>query len=201
MVPPATLMQQRTQRPVQFEITEQTRQSVAVWISARGLKPADYLFPSRLHASPYLSTRRYAHGRRARNGGVNRSLIRSRPVRGRVSANSSRSTCLPKSSTIPGGRQLAAVIDALQITTFDGSELLVLIWALTRKSLDGRGASEGTTKKVEIEQLNDGSFLLMRYESVEASFSSSDHWYISLEEAYDECERVYGVGHDDWLQR
>src|SRR6478609_6901476 len=56
----ATLMQQKTQRPVQFEITEQTRHSVAAWISARGLKPADYLFPSRLHASPHLSTRQYA---------------------------------------------------------------------------------------------------------------------------------------------
>jgi hypothetical protein len=52
-------MQQKTQRPVQFEITEQTRQSVAAWISARGLKPADYLFPSRLHASAHVSTRQY----------------------------------------------------------------------------------------------------------------------------------------------
>ncbi|CAB3739604.1 Tyrosine recombinase XerC [Paraburkholderia graminis C4D1M] len=50
-------MQQKTQRPVQFEITEQTRQSVAAWISARGLRPADYLFPSRLHASAKVSTR------------------------------------------------------------------------------------------------------------------------------------------------
>jgi integrase len=52
----ATFMQQKTQRPIQFEITEQTRQSVAAWISIRGLKPADYLFPSRLHASAHVST-------------------------------------------------------------------------------------------------------------------------------------------------
>ena len=57
----ATFMQQKTQRPVQFEITEQTRQSVAAWISARDWKPADYLFPSRLRASPHVSTRQYAH--------------------------------------------------------------------------------------------------------------------------------------------
>jgi integrase len=50
----------KTQRPVQFEITEQTRQSVAAWISVRELKPADYLFPSRLHASAHVSTRQYA---------------------------------------------------------------------------------------------------------------------------------------------
>jgi integrase len=56
----ATCMQQKTQRPVQFEVTEQTRQSVAAWIKARELKPADYLFPTRLHASPHLSTRQYA---------------------------------------------------------------------------------------------------------------------------------------------
>ncbi|EEF27908.1 conserved hypothetical protein [Ricinus communis] len=28
--------------------------------TARGLKPTDYLFPSRLHASPHMSTRQYA---------------------------------------------------------------------------------------------------------------------------------------------
>ena len=56
----ATVMQQKTQRPVQFEITEQTRQSVQCWIHARALKLGDYLFPSRLHASPHLSTRQYA---------------------------------------------------------------------------------------------------------------------------------------------
>ncbi|CAN0619597.1 Integrase [Burkholderia multivorans] len=56
----ATVMQQKTQRPVQFEITEQTRQSLDAWIEARRLKSADYLFPSWLHASPHLSTRQYA---------------------------------------------------------------------------------------------------------------------------------------------
>lgn len=56
----ATVMQQKTQRPVQFEIMEQTRQSLEAWITVRGLKPVDYLFPSRQHASPHLSTRQYA---------------------------------------------------------------------------------------------------------------------------------------------
>ena len=53
-------MQQKTQRPVQFEITEQTREGLEAWIDVRGLKAADFLFPSRLHASPHLSTRQYA---------------------------------------------------------------------------------------------------------------------------------------------
>jgi integrase len=56
----ATIMQQKTQRPVQFEITEQTRESVAAWIRREGLRATDFLFPSRIHDSPHLSTRQYA---------------------------------------------------------------------------------------------------------------------------------------------
>jgi integrase len=56
----AIVMQQKTQRPVQFEITEQTRESLLAWIRAAGLRPDDYLFPSRIHGSPHLSTRQYA---------------------------------------------------------------------------------------------------------------------------------------------
>ncbi|RQH02094.1 tyrosine-type recombinase/integrase [Paraburkholderia dinghuensis] len=56
----ATVMQQKTQRPVQFEITEQTRDSVAAWIRHAGLNATDFLFPSRIHDSPHLSTRQYA---------------------------------------------------------------------------------------------------------------------------------------------
>jgi integrase len=56
----ATVMQQKTQRPVQFEITEQTRDAVAKWIDHTRLKPEDFLFPSRLRESPHLSTRQNA---------------------------------------------------------------------------------------------------------------------------------------------
>ena len=56
----AIVMQQKTQRPVQFEITEQTRESLGAWIRRAGLKADDYLFPSRLRASPHVSTRQYA---------------------------------------------------------------------------------------------------------------------------------------------
>jgi integrase len=54
------VMQQKTRRPVQFEITEQTRDTLAAWIRGRALKQEDYLFPSRLRASPHLSARQYA---------------------------------------------------------------------------------------------------------------------------------------------
>jgi integrase len=60
VAPRAIVMQQKTQRPVQFEITEQTRDSVENWIRIAGLSPSDFLFPGRIHASPHLSTRQYA---------------------------------------------------------------------------------------------------------------------------------------------
>ncbi len=56
----AIIMQQKTQRPVQFEITDQTREAVSGWIQHAHLKPEYFLFPSRVHASPHLSRRQYA---------------------------------------------------------------------------------------------------------------------------------------------
>jgi integrase len=51
------VMQKKTQRLVQFEITEQTRDAVAAWIATAHLTPEQYLFPGRVSASPHLSTR------------------------------------------------------------------------------------------------------------------------------------------------
>ena len=56
----AMVIQRKTQRPVQFELTEPTRKAVAAWLEASKLQSHDYLFPSRLHSSPHLSTRQYA---------------------------------------------------------------------------------------------------------------------------------------------
>src|SRR5712691_1041726 len=42
----AIVMQQKTQRPVQFEITEQTRDAVFAWIRRAALRSEDFLFPS-----------------------------------------------------------------------------------------------------------------------------------------------------------
>ncbi len=56
----AIVMQQKTRRPVQFEITEQTRHSITTWIDHRKLEPKQFLFPSRVIGSPHLSTRQYA---------------------------------------------------------------------------------------------------------------------------------------------
>ena len=56
----AIVVQHKTQRPVQFEITPAARDAVQAWIKVAGLTPEDYLFPSRLHDSPHLGMRQYA---------------------------------------------------------------------------------------------------------------------------------------------
>jgi len=56
----AIVMQRKTRRPVQFEITEQSRDAVAAWIAAARLQPDQFLFPSRVPESPHLSTRQYS---------------------------------------------------------------------------------------------------------------------------------------------
>ena len=58
--PRAMVMQQKTGRPVQFEITQPTREAVGEWIKEAVLNSDDYLFPSRIHESPHLGTRQYA---------------------------------------------------------------------------------------------------------------------------------------------
>ncbi|UYG09318.1 tyrosine-type recombinase/integrase [Halomonas sp. M4R1S46] len=56
----AIIMQRKTHRPVQFEITEQTRDALDTWIRRAQLRNEDYLFPSRLSRLDHLSTRQYA---------------------------------------------------------------------------------------------------------------------------------------------
>ena len=56
----AMVVQRKTQRPVQFELTEPTRTAVTAWIEKAKLKPEQCLFPSRLAKSPHVSTRQYA---------------------------------------------------------------------------------------------------------------------------------------------
>ena len=56
----AVVMQHKTQRPVQFEITAGTREALLEWIELAGIKSDDFLFPSRVHSSPHLGTRQYA---------------------------------------------------------------------------------------------------------------------------------------------
>lgn len=53
IAPRAIVMQRKTQRPVQFEITEQTRDALASGVAKARLKPEQYLFSSRIHAATH----------------------------------------------------------------------------------------------------------------------------------------------------
>lgn len=55
----AIIVQQKTGLPVQFELTENTRNSVQTLITNFQLNSNDYLFKSRIHSSEHLSTRQY----------------------------------------------------------------------------------------------------------------------------------------------
>jgi integrase len=56
----ASICQQKTGRPVRFELTPRTRKSIKAWVKKLQPKLGDYLFPSRMHGSPHLSTRQYS---------------------------------------------------------------------------------------------------------------------------------------------
>jgi integrase len=55
----AIVMQRKTQRPVQFEITEPAREAIATWMSRAELRGGGYLFPGRKKEA-HLSLRQYA---------------------------------------------------------------------------------------------------------------------------------------------
>ena len=54
------IVQQKTGRPVQFELTEQALEAVHDWVTQRSLQEGGYLFPRRVHTCPHLSTCQYA---------------------------------------------------------------------------------------------------------------------------------------------
>jgi len=56
----AGVRQRKTGRPVQFEITEQTREALARWIERAALGPNNYLFPSKIKAACHITTRQYS---------------------------------------------------------------------------------------------------------------------------------------------
>ena len=56
----ATVIQRKTGRPVQFEITEQTRAAIRDWLADTAPRFGQHLFPSRFHDRPHISTRQYA---------------------------------------------------------------------------------------------------------------------------------------------
>lgn len=56
----AIIVQRKTRKPVQFEITSDVRASLVTWLEVRGATSHDYVFPSRVNPEMHLSTRQYA---------------------------------------------------------------------------------------------------------------------------------------------
>ena len=56
----ATLIQQKTNRPVQFELTADVRATLPAWVERRGGSTSDYLFSGSVDPDGHMSTRWYA---------------------------------------------------------------------------------------------------------------------------------------------
>ena len=56
----ATVVQQKTKRPVQFELMTEARQTLLTWFNRRGGAHDDFIFLRRVNYMGHLSTRQYA---------------------------------------------------------------------------------------------------------------------------------------------
>ena len=54
-----SVIQSKTKRPVQFELTENTRETVLAWVKSPEMFACRFMFPSRFHDRPHISTRQY----------------------------------------------------------------------------------------------------------------------------------------------
>lgn len=54
-----SVIQSKTRRPVQFELTENTRETVLAWVRSPEMLACSFMFPSRFHDRPHISTRQY----------------------------------------------------------------------------------------------------------------------------------------------
>ena len=52
-----SVVQSKTKRPVQFELTENTRETILSWVSSPEMLACCFMFPSRFHDRPHISTR------------------------------------------------------------------------------------------------------------------------------------------------
>ncbi len=56
----ATVIQQKTKRPVQFELMTEVHKTLQTWLNRRSGSLDDFIFPSRVNYMGHLSTRQYA---------------------------------------------------------------------------------------------------------------------------------------------
>jgi integrase len=54
-----SVVQSKTNKPVQFELAENTRETETNWIKSPEMMGCQFMFPSRFHDRPHISTRQY----------------------------------------------------------------------------------------------------------------------------------------------
>ena len=54
-----SIIRNKTKKPVQFELTENTRDTVIAWVRSPEMTGGHFMFPGRFHDRPHISTRRY----------------------------------------------------------------------------------------------------------------------------------------------
>lgn len=123
----AIVMQRITQRPVQFELTKQTREALIVWIQRANLRDDDFLFPSRLHGSPHISTRQYARIVRCwvREIGLDPAAYGTHTLRRTKAARTYRRTKNPRAvQVLLGHGKLESTVRYLGIDVDDALEMV-----------------------------------------------------------------------------
>ena len=58
--PRSSVLQQKTGRPVPFEVTDATKEALLRWLAVRRARAGDWLFPSRSRKGDHMSTRQYS---------------------------------------------------------------------------------------------------------------------------------------------
>ena len=58
--PRSSVLQQKTGRPVPFEVSDATKDALTHWLAVRRSKGTDWLFPSRTRKGEHVSTRQYS---------------------------------------------------------------------------------------------------------------------------------------------
>jgi Phage integrase family len=142
----ATIIQHKTARPVQFEITEQTRASLQDWLSARSADRGPYVFPSRIRDQPHVTARQYARIVRGwiEGAGMDSSAYGTHSMRRTKAAR--RSTARPaiceRSSCFSDTRRSRAP------SGISGSRSMMPLPCLSKSSSDGRRGLAGCVANV-----------------------------------------------------
>ena len=122
----AIVMQHKTQRRVQFEITLATREALPAWIDQAELKSEDFLFPSRLRDSPHRGTRQYARilGQWVLELGLDRADYGTHSMRGtKATLIYRRTKNLRAVQLLPGHSKLESTVRYLAIEVEDALEI------------------------------------------------------------------------------